>query len=272
MPSETAERTFVLRNLPVFPAVALELIDLVDQGTSDAAGMARLLGRDPALSAEVLKQANSARYTRRRGVSDLGEAVMMLGTDQTCRVAMGAACRGLVAPALGRPELRRCWEHSLASAILAAALAPELGQRTGPAYTAGLLHDIGCLALVAVYPDRYMEALRLTHEDGLAWLEAERQVFGVSHCSVGRWVIDEWRLPDELWDAVIHHHDERPFESTMVTLIAVASTVANVIQAAPMERLPWSEPADYLSTLPIDQERALAAVEEAAEKIKTELS
>jgi putative nucleotidyltransferase with HDIG domain len=269
--AESADRAFILRHLPVFPAVALELIDLVDQRVSEASKISRLLGRDPALSAEVLRQANSARFARRHDVSELDDAVTLLGTDQTCRIAMGAACRGLVAPALGRPELRRCWEHCLASAILASALAAELDQEPGPAYTAGLLHDIGLLALVAVYPDRYVETLQLVNEEGLEWLDAERQVFGADHCGVGRWVVDEWRLPDELHDVVVHHHDERPFDKTMVSLVAMASTLADIVQSNPMERMPWDEPAAYLDTLPIDRTSALALIAQAVERINAEI-
>jgi HD-like signal output (HDOD) protein len=172
MPSQierSADRNFILRHLPVFPAVALELIDLIDRRASDVAVITRMLGRDPGLSAEVLRQANSALSSPRKTVSDLSDAVNRLGADQTCNVAMKAACRGLVSPALGRPELRSCWERCVASAILASALAPELGFVAGQAYTAGLLHDIGCLALVAVYPDRYLEALQ-NMRDGAGWL------------------------------------------------------------------------------------------------------
>jgi putative nucleotidyltransferase with HDIG domain len=251
--------------------VALELIELTDQGVCEASGIARLLGRDPALSAEVLHQANSARFARRRDVSELDEALTLLGTDQTCRIAMSAACRGLVAPALGRPELRRCWEHSVAAAILAAALAPLFEQRPGHAYTAGLLHDIGCLALVAVYPDRYVEALRLTHEVGLPWLESECQTFGVDHCRVGGWVVDEWGLPEDLREIAVHHHDELPTQPTLVSLVAVADTLANLLQPDPIERPPWDEPADYLQTLPVEQARARELVDEAAERISAEL-
>lgn len=265
------DRDSILRHLPVFPAVALELIELTDQGACDASGIARLLRRDPALSAEVLRQANSAQFARRRDVSELGEAVTLLGTDQTCRIAMSAACRGLVAPALGRPELRRCWEHCIAAAILAAALAPLFEQRPGHAYSAGLLHDIGCLALVAVYPDRYVEALRLAHEAALPWLESERQVFGVDHCRVGGWVAEEWGLPDDLRQVVVRHHDDLPLQPTLIPLVAVADTVANLLQPGLIERLQWDEPADYLRTLPLDHARALEIVEQAADHIRAEL-
>lgn len=275
MPSqsvERADRELILRHLPVFPAVALELIDLVDQGVVDTPTIAHLLGRDPALSAEVLWQANSARFARQKSVSQVNEAVTLLGTDQTCRIALRAACRGLVGPALGRPELRRSWEHCIASAIVASALAPELGQPPGPAYTAGLLHDVGCLALVAVYPDRYLEAIGLGNQEGCPWIEAERQIFGVDHCTVGGWLVEEWRLPDELSEVVVHHHDERPFDRSMVSLIVAASTVADLVQPNSMEQQPWDDPAAFLETLPIDQARALEAVDQAVERIEAELS
>jgi HD-like signal output (HDOD) protein len=272
LPIESPDRTFLLDKLPVFPTVALELIDLLESSIVDADQIVHLLGRDPALSAEVLQHANSARFARRRSVGELSEAVTVLGTDLTSRIAMSAACRGLVAPALGRPELRRCWEHSLASAILADKFAPLLDQAPRAAYTAGLLHDIGCLALLAVYPDRYVEALTLTRTSAMRWLEAERSVFGVDHCAVGRWVVDDWRLPDDLREVVIHHHDDRPFDRSMVTLVAIATLVADLLLPHPIQNLPWQTPEAYLATLPLELGRTVEAVEDAAQRIWEELA
>jgi HD-like signal output (HDOD) protein len=269
---ESAERAVILGSLPVFPAVALELIELVDRGVAGAAAIARLLERDPALSAEALRQANSVRYARRHDVREVADAVTLLGTDDTCRIAMRAACKGLIVPALGRPELRSCWEHCVASAILAAALAPVFDQAPGPAYTAGLLHDIGCLALVAVYPDRYIEMLELMRQGESGWMEAERRTFGVTHCSVGRWVVEEWGLPDDLRDIVFHHHDDRPFDRSLLTLVATASRLADLVQPHPIEQLAWDDPAAYIATLPFDDPgEVMRAVHKATERIKEEL-
>ena len=271
-PTESADRASFLHSLPVFPSVALELIDMLERADSDATAIVHLLGRDPALSAEVLHRANSARFARRRAVTDLSDAVTLLGTDQTSRIAMNAAFRGLVAPALGRPELRRCWEHSLATAIVADSLAPQFDQAPRSAYTAGLLHDIGSLALLAVYPDRYLEALTFARREGIARHEAERRIFGVDHCAAGRWVVDEWRLPEGLREVILHHYDKRPFDRSMLTLIATAAALADLIQPYPILALPWSGPEEYLATLPIDQKPALEAVESAARRVKAELA
>ena len=113
--------------------------------------------------------------------------------------------------------------------------------------------------------------LRLGSEEDVPWLEAERRTFGIDHCGVGRWVVDEWRLPDELHEVVVHHHDERAFDRSMVSLVALASDIANIVLPHPMEGLDWHEPEEALAALPLDRKRALAAVETALERIKTEL-
>ena len=272
LPIESSNPAFLLDRLPVFPTVALELIDLLESPVVDADEIGHLLGRDTALSAEVLQHANSARFARRRTVGDLTDAVTVLGTDLTSRIAMSAACKGLVAPALGRPELRRCWEHSLASAILSDKLAPLLGQAPRAAYTAGLLHDIGCLALLAVYPDRYLDALNLTRASSISRLEAERRVFGVDHCTVGGWVVDDWRLPEALREVATRHHDDRPFDKSMVTLVAVGTLIADLLVPHPVQNLPWPTPEAYLTTLPLELQPAMEAVENAAQRIREELA
>ncbi|MEZ5367045.1 MAG: HDOD domain-containing protein [Bryobacterales bacterium] len=272
-PFQTAERKAILRNLPVFPTVALELIKMLEEeGGADLHVVARLLGRDPALSAEVLRQSNSALFARRGGVSDLVSAVTLLGSQHTCRIAMNAACRGLAAPALGRAELRQCWEHCVSTAFLAAALSPEFDQAAGTAYTAGLLHDVGCLALLSVYPDRYLETVRMSAEESIPRLEVERRLFGVDHCTVGSWLVEEWQLPPELRDVIILHHDQRPFERSLVSLVAAANVLAHLTQPHPIERVAWESPSSYLATLPIDQNRSLRLVDEAVELIKIEVA
>ncbi|MCB9384322.1 MAG: HDOD domain-containing protein [Bryobacterales bacterium] len=267
------DRLAILRNLPVFPTVALELIRLLEgEGGADLHVIARLLGRDPALSGEVLRQANSSLFARRRGVADLVSAVSLLGSDYACRIAMNAACRGLVAPALGRAELRQCWEHCVSTAVLAATLAPEFDQTPAVAYMAGLLHDIGALALLSVYPDRYTEAVRLRSEEGVSLLDAEMRAFGVNHCTVGSWLVEEWRLPTDLGHVVTLHHDQRPFERSLVGLISTASILASLNEKHPIERLRWESSDDYLATLPIDRECSRRLVDQAIELIAIEIA
>src|SRR5690606_34397387 len=99
---------------------------------------------------------NSALYQRRQaGVVDLDMALVLIGLAKARRVSLNAAVRGLIGSALGMPELRRCWAHSVATAMLAERLSGDYEIAPGRAYAMGLLHDLGALALLALYSEEY---------------------------------------------------------------------------------------------------------------------
>ena len=123
------------------------------------------------------------------------------------------------------PELQRCWRHSLATAVLAEELARVASLRPDQAYTAGLLHDLGRLALLAACPGRYTNLLRWMETDGPKddssyLLEYERQHFEIDHCEAGLALGRRWGLPDELCMIAGHHHEAVDIEEFDVANVA----------------------------------------------------
>jgi len=213
MPQSQTETTKLFDDLPPFPPVALKLANALEQDDTGIGDVVDLVASDPALAADILRRANSPVYGFGRRVNSLREALVLLGFGELRRLSLARATAGMTGAAFHNyPLLRRCWRHSLAVAALAERLAPEFELPPDRAYTAGLLHDVGRLGLLAVCPTQYSELLlraaREAPPDDVAYLlDMERLVFGVDHCTAGRGLSESWGMPEEIVAAAGRHHD-----------------------------------------------------------------
>jgi HD-like signal output (HDOD) protein len=197
-----------LASIPAFPAVALRVLDLVSQDDADFNVLAREIASDATLSAQVLRLANSALFNLENPVGTVRQAVMLLGSQRVQSLVMSVAMANYSRAALRTEAFHRCWQHTIATAVLsreiaAAADAPQPEQ----AYSLGLLHDIGRLGLLVACPDDYDEMLRRADRNVTSLVELERQLFTMDHCELGRRLIMQWKLPHEFCVVAGRHHD-----------------------------------------------------------------
>jgi len=227
--TETQEaKPWALRELPAFPSITTKLLQLLASDNAQVKKLVDLLRSDAALSAEMLRRANSSLYGLRSQVSSLQHAVMVLGFDQTRALAMAVSMGSYLKSTLRIAALRRCWRHSLATALVAEELARHLQFEQDRAYTAGLLHDIGLLGLMVNYPDAYAEILVVGSENSFDLRVVEQAQFDVNHCEAGAWLAQQWNFPKEIQHAVAHHHDEpAQGDNSLTTLIYWASLLAD---------------------------------------------
>lgn len=196
--------------LPTIPAAALAVMREADSATGTARTISQHLASDQALSARVLRLANSAYYGLPKQVTDLSEAVVLLGMRSVRNLAVVAATY----PWMQKPlsgyalEPKALWSHSFAVAVGSQLIArrtnacdPDL------AFTAGLLHNIGKVAM-SVWLDRKLAAvLGLAQRDRLAFDEVERKLLGFDHAEVGAYLAETWNLPSSLIDPIRYHHN-----------------------------------------------------------------
>lgn len=200
-----------LRTLPTPPALYFKLREELDAPESDARSVARIIARDPALSARILKVVNSGFYAVPRSVVDIREAITFLGADTVNSLVLATQVFNWM-PLAGL-NMDGLWKHSLTVAALARQIAAEEGgdQLTvNAAGVAGLLHDLGGLTLLANVPDRYQSLIRRAGGDEAALLGMEREQFGVGHPELGACVLALWSLPDIVVDSVGLHHEWSP--------------------------------------------------------------
>ncbi len=204
------------RQPPVSTATLPVLMDAIADRRSTAAAVAAVVSHDPGLAARVLALANSSQFGLTRRVTELSQAITLVGTGvvQTLAIANAAALvdtSGIMADAHG---------HAVRVAIAARMLAPAAGVRPADAFAAGLLHDVGELLMLQDRPTQYAELIGAArgHADQL---QAEKAAFRTDHALVGAEHLLDWRVPDVIADAVADHHD--PFRESAPTTIVVAA-------------------------------------------------
>ena len=233
MPHQTAERAHlpsVLNDLPPFPIVAIKALQLVSNEKAPMRELSELIRTDAALSGEILRIANSALYGLRIEVESALTAMVLLGLDRIKSVVVTSALRHYIGKSLDAPWMRICWRHSLATALLAKELAKGTATSEDVAYTAGILHDIGRLALAMAFPTRYSEFILNPEPTSLELLEAERELFGIDHCQTGEILTSKWNLPPNLIIAAAQHHDlPRGSDPGVLTLVRYGCRLADVL-------------------------------------------
>ncbi|MEM8499690.1 MAG: HDOD domain-containing protein [Pseudomonadota bacterium] len=217
--------------LAPFPDIVCRMNDAIADGTSDAADIGNIILLDPSLTASLLRAANSPIYMRVKSVSNIDEAVTLLGMQEIRNLAFAVSAADTV-KAFTNPivSLEHVWKHSLYTAIIADSIDQGRTNSCGLSlFTAGLLHDIGQLLMFQQKPDlswRVMEHA-LNHSDGRATYESERELFGFDHMAVGAELARLWNFPTEIGAAIAQHH--LPFETDAVSDVAVIVHVANSV-------------------------------------------
>lgn len=183
-------------DLPALPAAALDLLALVAQEDVDIDELCARLSVDIALTAKVLRLANSSFYGARGAVTTVDAAVSRVGLRMVKGIVTAAAVSGSVRPPQCPGfDFAAFWRRAVATATAAQMLAFSTGVESSTAFTGGLLYRIGQLVLAAQAPAAF--ALVLTHHAALGGevADIERRVLGVDHAVVGAQVAAHWRLP-----------------------------------------------------------------------------
>ncbi len=191
-------------DLPSLPGVAVELVREIQRGDTDLDRICSLLERDPALAAKVVSVANSSVYRRGSPATTVRRATLALGANTVSTLALSFS---LVRQRSGKRtfDFARFWKRVLLSAVAARVLARVAHVEPEEALLAGLLQDIGILALQAALPE-YDAVLRESRNDHLRLERLERERLGASHQEVGAWLVERWSLPDSLGNAVLGSH------------------------------------------------------------------
>jgi len=218
-------------SLPVVPQVLLKLLNAVAAEGATYEQLGGIVSQDAALCLRMLAAANAVEVSADSKAYSLQDRLARLGLGLIKSVATGLSARQVFDRMSGdaRCDLQGYWAHSLLVAELARLIALESGYvNNDEAYLAGLLHDVGELALVAGVPD--YAALLSLNPDEATLPEFEMRLLGATHATVGAWLIDRARLGAEVVDAVLfHHHGAREIsESTLLCRIVWAANMLAV--------------------------------------------
>jgi putative nucleotidyltransferase with HDIG domain len=196
-----------LARLQPFSPVAISLLRLFDRDDADMNEIVRLVQSDAAIAAETLAYVNSPLFALRESITDLHHAIAVLGADRVKNLATTLAMRAMLKSAPKTGVVRRLWQHSIATAVIASELAPIYGVKPDLANTAGLLHDLGRMALLAQYGEDYAHLVLRLHDSVEAVLQAERDLCELDHCDAGAYLGQVWKLPKVFQEVASGHHE-----------------------------------------------------------------
>jgi HD-like signal output (HDOD) protein len=214
--------------LPSMPEVATRLMRSFGDENLSLEALGELIGKDPSLSAKVLRLANSARYSPSHNISTLRDAAATLGTT-TLRNLVMAACLSGVFPLIEGLDRKKFWRHSLATASFATLLARAERLDTEVAYLAGLMLRSGQLLMLQVMPEAVSEAESHVTEPGVRF-DWEVNRFGVSHNEVTAELARRWHFPDELIAGF--HWAAEPLTARPFSLLGAVLHMAQVLADA----------------------------------------
>src|SRR5579864_2292021 len=274
-PAPSDNMPWALDNLPPFPAVAIRLVQMLARQDVDITQVGKMISAEPVFATRVLQMANSPLFAVTRQVKTISHAIVVVGLARVKAITVTRALGDFVGPALNIKALRVCWRNTLAGAIVAEKLARACRMDTDFAYVAGLLRDIGRLALLVKYPESYTNLLAVTQEHAFDIRTVERDLFDIDHCEAGAWLMERMPFPSELCEVAAHHHDaigDSPFR--MVQLVRIADRMADALGFAVLPSNPQLSVDEALNELPealrrrvqFDPQELIAEIES---KIKT---
>jgi putative nucleotidyltransferase with HDIG domain len=196
-----------VNQLAPLPAVALRVLQLAEDQRTSAADLASVIATDQAMTAKLLRLANSAYFAAGREITTVRDAIVLLGMVEIRRLVLTTALMGQFTGDPGTLNVAAFWGHALAVGMVAEVMARNTGLATPEeAFTAGILHDIGKLVMVQYLKEHFDAAATFATTKGVPLHRAEAEVFGFDHPMLGRKLAEVWRLPQGLVDAIAHHH------------------------------------------------------------------
>ncbi|MBF0611663.1 MAG: HDOD domain-containing protein [Magnetococcales bacterium] len=222
-------------SLPSFPNVVRQVIQAVDNPFYSLDRIGQIITEDPALSARLLKIANSSFYRFPFPVSTISRALTIIGSKQLRDLITATTVIKMFTGESNervKPEL--FWRHSIACGVWARVIATAHREsNVEQYYLTGLLHDVGHLVLLKIMPDELLDLTEAAHAGKRPLLDVERECWGFSHAEVGGELLRHWNLPAEIYQPILMHHT--PSQSTDYHLETAILHVAELMSVAMLE-------------------------------------
>ena len=232
-----------VQHLPLFTGTAMQLIRSVDQEDVTVGELSRLISTDAALVAHLLRIVNSSYYGVSRRIGTVSDALSVLGVNLIRRTVTAAVLQRPLFAYLHETSVARAfWRHGLLCAALARHLAMQKGVDGELAYMAGLMHDVGRLAMLMQFPQQSDVLLRVRSDDDNFGIDREFSRFGFDHAQVGGALLELWGLPEQIVQAAHQHADETEPEDPMSASVWRGNLLSHEMIDEPDDQdvlMPW---------------------------------
>jgi HD-like signal output (HDOD) protein len=259
-----------IKDLPTLPQVVTRIVELAEDETASAHDFTAVLESDYAISARILRLANSPYYGLPNRVDSIGRAVVLLGFDAVRNLALATTVVGLFADrkqtALTPEDF---WMHAFGAAKAAQLLCRQHCRVESPegCFTAALLHDMGKYLFALILKDDYLEVVAQAQKVERPLHEIETERFGMDHAEVGAWLLEKWCFPQMFRDAIANLYSHEAYAGPYAREIAIVALSSALSHRAGFGRAGEAiEPAlDSALLTPLGLDRA------GAQSIATEL-
>jgi HD-like signal output (HDOD) protein len=215
-------------NLPSLPNLHVRMLGILDEPDSDLRDLARMIGYDPSLSGRVMRLANSPLFGAGGSEPSLDTAVVRLGTSGIRHALLTSVVMTALPSSSAVFNAREFWALSVASALSARKIARDLRYaRPEDAHLAGLVHCVGEAVLAVHFPERFERAVEEAQQDGCGLVETMWAEFGVIHPALCARVLEEWRFPRAIIEAVEYQLDPReaPNQFLLASIVLSADRI-----------------------------------------------
>ncbi len=224
--------------LPSPTAIALRILEDVRKDEDSFADLAETIKSDPALTARVLKIANSSLYGLAVPVSSPQQAIAVIGTQALKNIALSfVIVEGFNDAPQGSFDLNLFWRRAITSAVAAETLAKQLSCGSSDIFVSSLLQDFGVLVLFLSYGPLYTEVLDNKRISGRELYQEELKQFGFHHAEVGAQILESWNLPESISRPVrFHHHLSEKTCGEAPAVLNLADKIASIYHGTQSNR------------------------------------
>ena len=222
------KRVEALINVPTLEGILEKIRPLMDSSNAGVEDIASIISSDQVLSAKILRVVNSVFYGFPGRISSLRHALIILGFDAVKGLILSTS----VFDAMLAGGFYGLWEHSMGCAVTAGVIARKTRDPNPEEISiAALLHDIGKVIIKTQLPEESSRIDQVVEENQISTYEAEREILGFDHTTVGKWLCQGWNLPDKLADPIACHHqpDLSQFAKRQTAIAHVANALVRAI-------------------------------------------
>lgn len=221
-----------IKDIPTLPTIVFELNKHLENPETSIAKVSETIEKDQAMALKILKLVNSAFYGFKSRVSNIKNAVVLLGFNAVRNAIVSVS----IINALPRSllfqdfEMNEFWKHSLAVAVASKNIAQKSGlESPDNCFVGGLLHDVGKVILAQYFQELFVKVWANMQRECVSFYQAELSELDVDHAKIGAYLAERWALPQGLIDGIRWHHEFQPDipNANFVMIINLANILVN---------------------------------------------
>ncbi len=218
-----------MKNLISIPKIIFEVSQAIKAEPGNVKKLARLVEKDQGLTTKILAVANSPLYGLQKKVASLEYALMLMGTNETVRIVTAISLsESLKIKSTKDFDYMEYWKHSMVVGMAARDMSIRLGfsDLFGEAFLAGMLHDVSIQVFAQHFSNEFEEIIKETKE-GKKFFENEKDILGISHDYIGSLLVQKWKLPEVISEAIEFHHvpSSAPNNKILCSLVHLADSM-----------------------------------------------